>query len=436
MQIKKIINLIKKGEGEKIEFKKGISPGLTHDICAFLNTKGGCILLGINDKGKIIGTSGSIKQKISNILASIEPYPEIKIESNKIEKSEIISIQVAKSDKLHSIGNRVYIRIGANNRPLSTQEVIEKAAESLKVLFDQLPCAKAKLKDIDQNKVKFYLEERQKIRGIKVRGSIKENMRLLKITDNQFSPTNAGILFFAKDPQEFIQHSKVRLVSFINEDMDRYKDSKEFSGAVHEIVEAIERYWTQNLMKLGGALIGFKRQEFFEYPIAAIREALINALVHRNYFDVSEVRIFIFPDKILIKNPGAFPLGVTPEQPEHKARNPILAQFMYDLGYIEKYGRGILKIQQECRNHPLVNVHFHLKSFMTEVEFLKEKELEIDKTSEKIIQFLKTAPKKSSEIAKFTGLSKQTVLNRLVNLSKLGIVLQKGKGPEIKYYVK
>jgi len=261
-------------------------------------------------------------------------------------------------------------------------------------------------------------------------------MRLLRIIDNKSKPTNAGILFFAKNPQESIHYSKVRLVKFTSEDMDRYRDSKEFSGTISEIVEQIEKYWAHNLMKLGGALIGFKRQEFFEYPIAALREALINALIHRNYFDASEIRVFIFPTRILIKNPGAFPPGVTPEMPEHKARNPILAQFMYDLGYIEKYGSGILKIKQECRQHPLVNVHFHLKPFMTEVEFRKEKELEIDKTSEKIIQFLKTGSKRSSEIAKFTGLSKQTVLDRLSNLSKLGVVLQKGEGPERRYYVK
>lgn len=435
MNTNQLIQLIKQGEGEKIEFKQGIS-NASHDICAFLNTQGGYILIGINDKGKIVGAPLKIKQKISNVLAGIEPCPEIKIETIKVDKVNIISIKVKKSDKLHSIGSRAYIRLGANNRPLSTQEVIEKAAESLKVFFDELLCSKAQLKDIDKNKVKLYLKERERIRGVKMRGNIFTNMRLLKIISKQSKPTNAGILFFAKNTQEFIHYGKVKLVHFTSEEMNRYKDSKELAGTLPEIVDQIEKYWLDNLKTLGGALIGFKRQEFSEYPIPALREALINALIHRNYFDASEIRIFIFPSKILIKNPGAFPPGITPEQPEHKPRNPLLAQFMYDLGYTEKYGRGILQIKKECQKHPLVSVHFNLRPFLTELEFRKDKNIQIDELSEKIIQFLKSGPKKSSGIANFTGSSKQTVLTRLDNLTKLGIVLSKGKGPEKRYYTR
>lgn len=435
MQIKEIVQLLKQGEGETIEFKLGVSD-IAHDICAFLNTQGGCILIGINDQGGIIGASAKIKQKISNILAGITPHPKVNIESKNIEGNEVVSVKVEKSDKLHSVGNRAYIRIGSNNRPLSMQEVVEKAAESLTVFFDELSCNEAKLKDIDQNKIKNYLQAREKIRGVKMSGSLQENIKLLKIINKKSQPTNAGILFFAKNPQEFIHYAKVKLVEFTNEEMDRYKDSKEFSGTLPEIIDQIEKYWAKNLSNIGGALIGFKRQDFFEYPLPALREALINALIHRNYFDVSEIRVFIFPNKILIKNPGAFPPGVTPDNPEHKARNPILAQFMYDLGYIEKYGRGILKIKKECKMHPLTNVYFHLKPFMTELEFCKDKNIQIDQLSEKIIQFLKLGSKRSSDIAKFTGLSKQTVLNRLDHLFSLGIILKTGKGPQRKYYFK
>ena len=434
-QIKQLINLLKQGEGEKLEFKQGVS-NITHDICAFLNTQGGTILVGINDQGEITSAKKTYKQKISDLLAGIDPVPQATIETIKINKKEILIVKIAKSDKLHSVGNRIYIRLGSNNRPLSTQEIIEKAGEGLRIFFDELPCLKAKLKDIDENKVKFYLEQREKIRGVKMQGTVRENMKLLKIIDQKSKPTNAGILFFAKQPQKFIPHSCARLVDFFDQDMDRYKDSKEFSGTIPEMVEQIGKYWANNLKNLGGALIGFKRQEFFEYPLAGLREALINALIHRNYFDASDIRIFVFPDKLLIKNPGAFPPGITPEKPEHKPRNPLLSQYMYDLGYIEKYGRGILKIQKECHEHPLVNIYFILKPFITTLDFRKEKNVQIDKLSEKIIQILKSEPKRSSEIARSIDISKQTVLDRLEHLSKLGIVLQKGNGPETRYLIK
>jgi len=438
MKVNKIINILKQGEGEKIEFKSSVS-NLSHDICAFLNTEGGIVLVGIDDHGNIIGIKNKQKQKVSDILAGIEPIPNVKIEKIKIENTEIFIIKIAKSNKLHSVGNRIYIRLGANNRPLCTQEIIEKAGESIKILFDELPNIEAKLQNIDKDKVKLYLQQREKLRGIRIKGSLEENMRQIKIIRDyrsKIQPTNAGILFFGKSPQALISYSKVRLVNFRDEEMREYKDSKEFVGALDQIIDQAQEYWAKNLAKIGGMQIKFKREEFFEYPINSLREALINALIHRNYFDPTEIRIFMFPNKIVIKNPGSFPPGITPEHPEHKPRNPLLAQFMYDLGYTEKYGSGIIKIKQECQDHPLVNVYFHLKPFMTEIEFKKEKELKMDQTNQKIITYLTGDAKKSSEIAKFIGLSKQTTLTRLQSLLAVGLIRAQGKGPEIRYKLK
>jgi ATP-dependent DNA helicase RecG len=86
-----------------------------------------------------------------------------------------------------------------------------------------------------------------------------------------------------------------------------------------------------------------------EYPIAAIREAIINALIHRDYLISSDIRVFIFDDRIEISNPGPFPEGVTPERPLHIARNPILCQLMRDIGFIEKYGSGIYFMRDFCK---------------------------------------------------------------------------------------
>lgn len=438
MEINKIIKIIKQGEGERVEFKTSGS-NLSHDICAFLNSNGGLILVGVDDKANIIGAKLSDQQKISDSLEGIEPLPEVKINKTKISDKWLLIVEVEKSDKLHSVGGRIYARIGANNRPLSSQEIIEKAAESLKLMFDELPNTESRLKCIDKKKVGDYLKQRSSLRGIKVGGNLEENMRQLKIVKkigSRLKPTNAGVLFFSKEPQQFIGYAKVRLIKFTDEEMREYTESKEFIGALDKIVDDIGEYWAKNLAKVGGLQVKFKRQEFFEYPLDSLREALINALIHRNYFDPSEVRIFIFPNRIIIKNPGSFPPGITPEAPEHKARNPLLAQYMYDLGYIEKYGSGILKIKKECQEHPLVNVYFSLRPFITQVEFKKEKELNLDNVNQKILHYLRTGPKKSSEIAKFIAVSKQTVLTRLQDLLRVNLVEQKGKGPMVKYYLR
>lgn len=441
MTQEKLIKLLKQGESEGIEFKEG-TKNVAKTICAFSNTQGGYILIGINDEGSVVGVKNkyqTVKQKISNEAQSIYPSPHIAISSLKIDKKTIVVIEIKKIDKLFSVGNVVYIRLGANNRPLSTQEVIEKAGESVQIFFDSLPCKESQIKDLNQKKLRSYLEKRKDIRGVVIRGSLADNLLKIRAAvkiKQKIIPTYGGVLFFAKTPQKFINHNKIRLVHFQDDQMRQYVDSQEFSGTLDDIVSSLHEYFVKNLKTMGGFLVGFKREEFKEYPLDALREAVINGLIHRNYFDPSEIRIFIFPDRIEIKNPGSFPPGVTPEEPEHKPRNPYLSQYMYDVGYTEKYGSGILKIKEECRQHPLVNVYYKIKPFFTTVIFRKDKKFKIEKIDEDILGFIKAKQQSSSsEIAKHIGRSRQTVVSRLRKLFQLGLVQKKGKARGVKYYI-
>ncbi len=179
---------------------------------------------------------------------------------------------------------------------------------------------------------------------------------------------------------------------------------------------------------------GWKRGDFPEYPPEALREAVINALTHRNYFDPSEVQIFIFPTRIRIKNPGNFPPGVTPDEPSHKPRNPLLSQYMYDMGYIEKYGSGINRIKEVCSKHPLVDVEFILKPYRTEIVFTKKTISELDEIDDTIIRLLKsTRVSTSGELSQELGLSEVSVLKRVNKLISTGHVIRIGSGPSTKY---
>ena len=439
MTTAEFINLIKQGEGETIEFKQ-TAKDIARNICAFLNTQGGHLCVGVDDDGNILGVSKTVIQEISNSLQSIVPAPTVKIEQLEIDKKIVVIVSVKPSSFLFSVGNIVYIRLGANNRPLNTQEVIEKAAESLKVFFDELINKEAKESDISKNILNLFLKKRKEIREVaEFKGSQKELEQQLKILQkqkNKYFPTNGGLLFFSKTPQKFIPQSKVALVWFLDDQMEKYKDRKEFIGPLWEVADKIEQYFVENLRIIGGNKVGFKRKEFLEYPIEALREAVINALIHRNYFDPSEVRIFIFPNKISIKNPGAFPPGITPENPEHKPRNIYLSQYMYDLGYIEKYGSGIKKIQKYCAEHPLVNVQYILKPFLTEVVFLKNKIPKLNVTEEKIFYYLTLGEKSSSELAVLIKTSRQYAVKQINKLLNLGLIQKSGQGAGVKYFVK
>lgn len=263
-------------------------------------------------------------------------------------------------------------------------------------------------------------------------------MKKLKIIvrkDNEFVPSNGGLLFFSDKVNEYLPNAKVRLVWFKDDDMREYIDSREFEGPIWKIVEDVYDYFIKHLKRIGGDIIGWRRIEMYEYPLRALREAVINAVTHRNYVDPGHIQIFIFPNRIIIRNPGGFPPGVTIEEPIHKPRNPLLAQYMYDMGYIERYGIGIKMIMEECEKHPLVDVKFNIKPFLTEVIFEKRyKESIVDELDKKILELLRReGPLMSSEIARELGVSKPTVLKRLNKLIALELVNVEGKGARRRY---
>lgn len=437
MEILELFTVLKNGESDTIEFKENFSEAIRRSACAFANTEGGRIFIGIKDDGTPVGFSESrYQQKISNLLQSLKPAPSFNIEEIFITSAKVVVISIKKSQFLTSLRNIVYVRAGTNNYPLSIEEVVEKSAESLRIFFDQIR-AKAPLSALNKKLFKNYLKKKEKIRRAKIYGDLIENALKAKVFQKKGKSiyfTNAGLLCFTKEPQQYINNASVRLVWFDDDEMKTYREQREFLGPLPKIISEIEVFFRRELRRIGGFTVGFKRKEFLEYPFEALREAIINAVVHRNYFDPADIRIFIFPRRIEIKNPGSFPPGVSVENPEHKPRNPIIAQFFYDLGLTEKYGSGIRKIIREAGQHPLVDVKFVIRPYVTTVIFEKAtEEISLDKLNRDILEFLVDGQKRSSEICKVTGLSRQATIVRLKDLMVLGFVQLVGRGPQTFY---
>lgn len=435
-----LIEILAKGESENVEFKRSPDPrSLAEVICAMLNTNGGLIFIGVSDDMKIIGVDPrAAEEKLTVALGSIKPYPQVQREIIRIGSKQIFLVRVPKSDKIHSYRNLVYIRVGASNRPLSIEELIERASESAILRFDEMP-SNALLDVVDRGLVEEFLKKRETTRGIRVKGSFEDNLELLKIVvgkNNRKVLTNAGVLFFTRNPQKWIPQAKIHLVWFNDDDMTSYRDARFFEGPIWKMIDDVEEYFYGNLRRIGGDLIGWKRVEILEYPIRALREAITNAVVHRNYLDPAEIKVYILPSRIMIRNPGSFPPGVTPDKPMHKPRNPLLAQYMYDIGYIEKYGFGIKMMREECEKHPLVTLKFNIRPYVTEVIFQKTaKDKIIDEIDEKILRLIRReGAMTSGEIARELSISKPTVIKHLKKLIGIGLVKEKGRGPSKRYY--
>jgi len=242
--------------------------------------------------------------------------------------------------------------------------------------------------------------------------------------------TNAGILFFT-DATENMPYAKIRKTG-MGEDGPLW--SEEYEGPIWKVVEEAYSGLIRDIKKID-VVAGTRRIKIEEYPPRAIREALINAVAHRNYTISADVKILIYPDRFEIKNPGGLMPGVDIKDPEHIPRNPSVSNLLYDTGYIERYGFGIKMIENEVKNHPLCSVEFRAAPATFSVIFRKDVSSAIDDTDNKILKLL-NMPLKSSDLASRLEISKNTVLRRVRKLKNLGLVEKKGSGSHTYYTIK
>ncbi len=423
MNLSEILQLIKKGESEDIEFKRDFAKSIGEEICAFANSEGGTILIGVSDNGEIIGhRTERIKEKISSMILSISPPPVVKIEDAKIERKRITVVRVMPSKSLCSIGGIAYVRVGTSKRPLSLAEILAMGAEYVLTPVDSSSTPILE-KYLSKRIWEWFLKKRAE-RGLKEVSNLKEKLGIVKKVNGARHLTLAGALFFYERPQEYYPHAHVRIIY-------REREWERLSGPVWKMAEeAIKRF--KEIVPKFYVIHEAKRKDYEVFPLKAVREALINALVHRNYAIFSEVFLNISPMQISIRNPGNFPPGTTPEDPKPVPRNPILYELMFQAGYVERQGSGIELIKKLCAQYG-VEVKFKLSANFTEIIF--KRKLELPEDLKKILEFLQT-PKGSGEVADFLKISKPTAIKKLKELAELEVVQTTGKGPATKWKLK
>ena len=436
MNITELLNIIKDGECDEVEFKRSLTRDSAKDIVAFLNTSGGLVLFGVDDDGTLVGTDESSDP--DRILESIEPEPFNLIETDEImiDKKRIITLKIKKSQRMHMYRKTVYMRIGTMNKPLSVDDILEKASESMLLRFDEMGNHKASLNDLDRELIESYFLKRSQYRNVTPPDE-DFNTKLDLIgavikTNGDRRPTNGGLLFFCRYPQRFLLQAALRISVFRSRDMLDTTDNRVFEGTLPEIVERASDFINLHI-PLESKLESnrFARTIKKAYPLLAIREALINAVTHRNYFDSADVRVFIFPNSIEIINPGGFPPGVTPDNPIHKPRNPLISQYFFDLGYIEKYGMGLRRMVQVCREFGLREPEFVLKEAETKVVFFGP---ENDDIQNRILATIEMNGQITSrEVVRMFGVSRDTANRYLRKLIQEDKIRRTGKGRSVKY---
>jgi ATP-dependent DNA helicase RecG len=445
MNLTDALDALRQGEGQNTEFKAEITSESARDAVALLNTSGGKIFFGVDDKGNLVGVgkkTDARKHIEEKVIQPIVPKPEFQVEEFVIDSKKIAVLSLVKNKKIYSYKNVAYVRVGSMSMPLGIEEVVYRAAESVFIHFDSMACRDASLDDVSEELVGRYFKVRERVRGVEHLEYCPENLRKIKAVKEEKGkviPTNAGILFFCKDPQKYYPHAKLRVEFFGDELMLESGKKYELEGPIPELAdrafEILERETPSEFIT-----VRTKREERKKFPLMPLREAIINALVHRNYFIPSEVLVLIFPNRIEVRNPGSFPPGVTPEKPLHVPRNPLLAQYMYDLGYTEKYGIGITRMREFCKLNGYPDPEFILEESFTRVIFttlpqkVKAFEKELSEKEIELLGYLMRGKYSSSQLASLIGMSKVSVLKMLKKLKELGAVMDEGRGKNKRYF--
>lgn len=359
---------MKFSESEHIELKKSTSElrEAVVSISAILNKHGhGKLYFGIKNDGQIVGLTVSERtlREISQTIAdNLEPriYPEIK--KIELEGKSIVEVSFAGKDAPYFAHGRVYKRVGDEDRQLSAREL-----ESLilvknkgKVSWDN-QLAKITLSDIDSKAVRYFVRRSNEAGRMTVRSrGVETLLKKMGLLQDGILLNAAQVFFTDKNP------AKVQAAVFAGKDKLTFLDIRQFEGNAFLLIKKSEEYLKEKMnWKVGFGRM--EREEIPEVPLAALREALINSICHRDYAAPESNYIAVYKDRIEIDNPGSFPEGMDPEDfifkdEQSVLRNPLIADILYRTKDIEKWGSGLKRIFEECREK---GVHVEFKKLKT-----------------------------------------------------------------------
>ncbi|MCP4398730.1 MAG: hypothetical protein GY801_15705 [bacterium] len=359
-----ILTDIAGGEGQRCEFKERLdnSERVAGEIVAFANSEGGVLYLGVDDCGNICGLddADATFQALTNIcrdrcIPAVSPV----MTQQTIDGKEIIVLTVASElnrfKPYRTAGGRFYIRSGKDKKDATGRELMRIAQSAGELHYDESPVIGAGLQELSMPDFEKYhvrqfgmsLDEHLEQSGLEL-SVLLRNVKLMHSLDNETMLTVAGLLVFGKDPQRFLPQSRVSAVAFagVDEDAD-ILDRREMTGRLPAIIEEVRVFFDRNL-RHPAREHGFYREDILLYDRKALGEAVVNAIAHRDYsLSGSQIRIFVFEDRIEVRSPGRLPNSVTVDNIKlgvHAERNRTISTLLTQSGYMSAIGTGIPRL--------------------------------------------------------------------------------------------
>ena len=353
-----IRELIRQGEGERVEFKRTFQNDAIETVVAFANARGGTVLIGVDDEGVPVGTTFGKEtpaQLLNRIAGVTEPTVVPEVALLEIDGETVCAISVAEYPlKPVSIRGRCYRRVGNANSQMPPAEIAQMHMRATGTSWDALPATDKTVVDIDLDAVADYIAASTRIgrRHFAANADPVDVLRKLELLKDD-AATWAAVLLFGKRPQSPLIQATVHCGRF--RQRTHIMDDRLIEGSIlHQIDETMD--FLQKHINVRFEITGEKAQRdtIWDYPLRALREAVTNAICHRDYSSSSDIQIKVFDDSIRIWSPGVLAYDLSFEQLRKgdyssRPRNKLIAQVFYDMEIIERYGSGIGRIDEACR---------------------------------------------------------------------------------------
>jgi ATP-dependent DNA helicase RecG len=428
-------------EQQNIEYKQSWHDDYLKWVCGFANANGGVIYIGKDDNGKVVDIANykklmdDIPNKIKNAMGITA-----EVNLNKEHGKHFIEIIIQPYSVPISLRGRYYHRSGSTKQELTGTSLNEFLLKKSGKTWDDVVEQRATFDDIDEKKVKIFLAASENAGRLPENNhglGIPELFEKLRLTENG-QLKRAAIILFGKDPGRFYPNTFVKIGRFGKDDTDiKFQETEE--GNLIMLLQAVLNQLNHKFLIRSIGFEGMHRIEKGEYPLAATREMLLNALVHRNYTG-APIQIRVYDDKINIWNEGTLPEGLTlaalKRSHSSRPRNPIIADVAFKGGYIDAWGRGTIKILDTCKEAELPEPEMQeqdggfsitlFKNALTEEQLTK---LGLNGRQIKAILFVKEKGKISNtNYQELFGVSKATATRDLTELlDKFGLLEKVGQ---------
>ena len=349
---------ILKGEDLHTEFKEYFSDNedIAKSIVCFANTDGGQIIIGVNKNGEIVGVNNidELIKRIDDVAYNrCEPPITIIPETIYVEDKIVLVINVPKGEErpYRTSSGFFYVRSGTRCRQASRQELLRLFQSTESIYYDETEIKRASIKDIDMDYVKKFLEDFFKLK-VEDENLIKYLINIKALSKNE-KPTLAGLLFFGENPQFYIPNARIIIAYIKRKDISiPPEDEKSIEGNTQQILEDSMRF-LKIYVKERHNIKGLEPERYPELEDFVLREALVNAVAHRDYTISAPIRILIFEDRIEFHSPGKLPNTVTIENIKigaaHVLRNPTIYNLLGKMGLVTDIGSGVKRIIESVK---------------------------------------------------------------------------------------